>query len=153
MASLHMRHFLQRLAHTLQATIWLHGWNSMSRLLSEQTMHSSRISCWFFITAILVSCCLVSSLDGLIRFFVMLPALVSSLEIFSWYFFIKILLILESVHMSIGVWCFLFLMLRLAPLFSRIHAKFKIAALSTTGSVSLVVLVWKNKEYVYLFIN
>jgi hypothetical protein len=43
--SLHIKHFLTRLAHEWHVTICEHGWNKVSRLLSEQTRHSIE---WLF---------------------------------------------------------------------------------------------------------
>lgn len=42
--SLHMRHFFTRGEHREQVATWPHGPNSMSRFMSEQTMHSSNPS-------------------------------------------------------------------------------------------------------------
>lgn len=131
---LHMRHFLQREAHTSQAVMWLHGLKRTSLLLSEQTMHSSSTS-WLFllpwpaelwsieleqfaaesllvplfaIAAVAVSAVWLRELQSL---WCSLNWLISSLDR------------LESVHMSIGVCCFLFCACKSQPFWISMQAR------------------------------
>lgn len=46
--SLQMRHFLTRGEHSEQVAMWPHGPNSVSRFMSEHTIHSSRVSLLLF---------------------------------------------------------------------------------------------------------
>ena len=50
--SLHIRHFLTRGEHREHVVMWPHGPNSVSRFMSEHTMHSSSDS-WSFRVLIL----------------------------------------------------------------------------------------------------